>query len=134
MDREDALAADPVRNLPDGEGLAYSASALGDTNTLESLNSFLVALAHAHVDAERVTCPERGDVVAEPLFLGVDEGMHMALGAGVNSLVKTCLGRSRLAIKSKPIAGSMPVKPTATATATASRCPLQRGSPCAANC
>src|SRR6266481_5875702 len=109
MDREDALDANAVRDLPNGEGFAHSAAALGDADTLESLDSFLIALTHAHVDAERVTGPEGGDVVAEPLFLGFDEGMHMALGAGGNSLIKNCLGRSRLAIKTKLIAASMPV-------------------------
>src|SRR5450759_263404 len=109
VDGENALDADAIGDLPDCEGRAHSAAALGDADTLESLDSFLVALAHAHVDAECVTGPERGDIVAEPLFLGFDEGMHMALGAGVNSLVKTCLVDSRVATKSKPSTGSMPV-------------------------
>ena len=102
MDREDALDTDTVRDLPDGEGRAHSAPTLRDADTFERLESFLVALADADVDTERVAGAERGDVIAEPLFLGFDEGMHMTLGAGVNSLVKTCLGSSWEASKSKP--------------------------------
>ncbi len=45
---------------------------------LERLNALLFAFLHAHVDAEGVTRTERGNV-AEPLFLGFDEGMHMTL-------------------------------------------------------
>jgi hypothetical protein len=102
VDRENALDADAVRDLANRERRADARAALCDANTLKSLESFLVALADAYVDAEGVPCSERGNVVAEPLFLGFNEGMHMTLGAGVNSLVKTCLGDSREAPKSKP--------------------------------
>ena len=107
MHGEDALDANAVRDLANGEGLADSAAALGDADTLESLESFLVTFADADVDTERVAGAERGDV-AEPLFLGFNEGVHMTLGAGVNSLIKTCLGCSRVATKSKPEQELMP--------------------------
>src|SRR5215211_1727084 len=74
--REDALDADAVRDLADRERLADPAAAAGDAHPLEGLEALLVALAHAHVHAQGVARPERRDV-AEPLFLGFDEGMHM---------------------------------------------------------
>src|SRR3954469_9909959 len=107
--RKDPLDADAVRDLANGEGRGDSTAALGDADALEGLDSFLVALANSDVDAEGVTGPERGNVVAEPLFLGVDEGMHMTLGAGVNSRIKTCFGGSWVATKSKLRGRLMPV-------------------------
>src|SRR6266550_772823 len=83
--REDPLDTDAVGDLPDGEGRADPAAALGNADALKSLQPFLVTLAHANIDAERVSRAERRDVVAKPLFLGVDEGMHMTLGAGVTA-------------------------------------------------
>ena len=52
-----------------------------DAHTLERLNALLFPFLHAHVHADGITGAERREVVAEPLFLGFDEGMHMTLGA-----------------------------------------------------
>ena len=109
MDREDALDTDAIRDLADSERRADSAAALGDADAFESLESFLVTLADADVDTEGVAGAERWDV-AEPLFLGFNEGVHMTLGAGVNSLIKTCLECFRVATKSKPLPSPMPAR------------------------
>src|SRR3954464_10338137 len=116
VERKDSLDADAVRDLANGEGRADSTAALGDADALEGLDSFLVALANSDVDAEGVTGPERGNVVAEPLFLGVDEGMHMTLGAGVNSRIKTCFSNSWVATETKLGGRLMPVTASKTAT------------------
>src|SRR6186997_126879 len=89
--REDALDTNAARDLADGERGAHAAAAPGDANTFESLESFLVAFTDADVNTEGVTGAERRDV-SEPLFLGFNEGVHMTLGAGVNSLVRTGFG------------------------------------------
>src|SRR5207253_3339831 len=95
VDREDALDTNAVRDFADGERGAHSTAALGDADAFESLESFLVTFADADIDTQGVASAERRDV-AEPLFLGFNEGVHMPLGAGVNSLVKTCLVCSRV--------------------------------------
>jgi hypothetical protein len=82
MDGENALYPDAIGDLPNREGRADPASTLGNANSLERLEPFLVTFTDTNVDAECVARSERGDVVTEPLFLGFDEGMHMALGAG----------------------------------------------------
>src|SRR5688500_6209057 len=79
--REDALDADAVGDLTNRERRAHTGAAPRDADALECLNALLVTFLHAHVHAQRVTGPEGGDVGAEPLFLGLDEGMHMTLGA-----------------------------------------------------
>src|SRR4029077_8977893 len=43
--REDALDSNPVRDLPNGEGLAHPAAALGDADTLSRLGFFLLPLS-----------------------------------------------------------------------------------------
>src|SRR5690348_348098 len=77
---EDALDADAVRDLPHRERLADAAATTRDADSLERLNALLLALLHAHVHAERVTGAKWGNLT-KPLFLGLDKGMHMTLGA-----------------------------------------------------
>jgi hypothetical protein len=74
---EDALDADAVRDLADGERLVDASATPGDAHALERLEALLVSLLHADVHSQGVTSPEGGDVRAEPFFLGFDEGMHM---------------------------------------------------------
>src|SRR6185503_3718784 len=87
--REDALHPNAVRDLPHRERLAHAGAATRDAHALERLNALLFAFLHAHVHAKGVTRTERGNI-AEPLFLGFDECMHMTLssdGSGVVQVV-----------------------------------------------
>src|SRR5689334_20706465 len=89
--RENALDANPVRDLPHRERLAHATTATRDANALERLNALLLPFLYPHVDAQRVAGAEWRNV-AEPLFLGFDEGMHMTLRAEPG---KTVLARTR---------------------------------------
>src|SRR5450432_287047 len=81
VDREDALDADAVGDLANGEGLAHAAAALGDAHAFERLQPLLFAFLDAHVHAQCVTRAEGRNVGAEKFLLGLDEYMHKALGA-----------------------------------------------------
>ena len=78
--REDALDADAVGDLADGERRADTAAAARDADAFERLDALLFTFLDADVHAKRVAGAERRNV-AQPLFLGFDEGMHMTLGA-----------------------------------------------------
>ena len=60
MDREDALDTDAVGDLANGKRGANPAPTLRDADTFERLESFLVTLADADVDAEGIAGAERG--------------------------------------------------------------------------
>src|SRR5688500_5444255 len=75
--RENALDTDAVRDLSHREGLVDAGATTGDAHSLERLQALLVAFLHADVHPDRITGAERGNVGAEPFFLGFDEGMHM---------------------------------------------------------
>src|SRR5438067_2086857 len=75
------LDADAVGDLSHGERLAHAAAATRNADALERLNALLLTFFHTDVDAQCVTGAE-GRNGAEPLFLSLDEGMHMTLGAG----------------------------------------------------
>src|SRR5688500_16112725 len=77
--REDALDADAVRDLADGEGLADTAATTGDAHALERLDALLVAFLHPDVNAQRIARTERGKVGLHPGLLGLDKGVHMEL-------------------------------------------------------
>src|SRR5437868_1563248 len=80
--REDALDADAVGNLPDGECLADSSAAAGDANALERLNAFLVTFFDANVHAQRIAGTKCRHVRAHPALLSLDKGVHMCSGLG----------------------------------------------------
>src|SRR5437868_6863921 len=80
VDREDALDADAVGDLPHGEALAHTTPSTRNADALEGLNTLLLTFLDANVDAQRIAGAE-GRNIAEPLFLGFDECMHMTLGA-----------------------------------------------------
>src|SRR6476619_7402963 len=82
VEGENALHADAVRDLADGERGADAAAPTGDDHSLERLDALLFPFLDAHVHAHGITRAEGGQVGTEPLFLGFDEGMHMTLGAG----------------------------------------------------
>src|SRR6185437_14307566 len=52
--REDALDADTVRNLADGEGLAHPGAATGDADALEGLDALLLTFTDADVHPQGV--------------------------------------------------------------------------------
>src|SRR5258707_399433 len=81
VQREDALDTYTVGDLPDRERRAHAGSATRSADALEGLNALLLTFLDANVDTNGVT-GAKGRDVAEPLFLGFDEGMHMTLGAG----------------------------------------------------
>src|SRR5450432_679693 len=81
VDREDALDADAVGDLANGEGLADAAAALGDAHALERLQPLLLTFLYTHVHAQRVARAEGRNVGAEEFLLGLNEYMHRALGA-----------------------------------------------------
>ena len=80
MQREDALDADAVGDLADGERRADTDTTTGDADSFERLDALLFPFLHSDVHADGITGAKRWDV-AEPLFLGFDEDMHMSLGA-----------------------------------------------------
>src|SRR5690606_19390190 len=67
--REDALDADPCRDLAHGERLAGTAALPRDAHTLERLKPLLVAFAHANVHTERIPRREVRHVRAKLLLL-----------------------------------------------------------------
>src|SRR5450759_971946 len=80
VQREDALDADAVGDLADGERLADTDAAAGNAHSLERLDALLLPFLDAHVHANGITGAEHWKI-AEPLFLGFDENMHTSLGA-----------------------------------------------------
>jgi hypothetical protein len=90
VEREDALDADAVRDLADRERRAHTRSRAGRCRPLERLDALLSPFLYAHVHAQRVTGPEGGNIRTEPLFLVLDEGMHMTLGANVPGFERKC--------------------------------------------
>src|SRR6185503_8177927 len=72
---EDALNADAVGNLADGERGADSAAAARDADALKCLQALLVAFANSDADAQRIAGAERRDFL-HPLLLGFDERVH----------------------------------------------------------
>src|SRR5688572_19867863 len=58
---EDALDADAVRDLADGEGLADTAAAPGNADALECLKALFLTFLDPHVDSQRVAGTERSE-------------------------------------------------------------------------
>src|SRR6478672_7868879 len=81
VNREDALDADAVGDLANGERLAHAAAAPCDAHAFERLEPLLFPFLHSHVHAEGVTRAKGRNVRAEIFLLGFDEYMHRALGA-----------------------------------------------------
>ena len=88
MHREDALDADAVGDLAHHERFADTGAAARDAHALERLETLLVAFTNTDVDAQRVACAEGRDL-AEPLFLGFDEGMHGDISTEFTESLKT---------------------------------------------
>src|SRR6185312_8136688 len=76
MERENALDANTVRDLPNREAGRNASAAAGDADALESLNALLVTLFDPDVHAYRIAGPEGGNIGTEPLFLGFTKGVH----------------------------------------------------------
>src|SRR5512140_1795169 len=68
--RERAFHADTLRNLANGERLARAAASPGDHEALEHLNAFLLAFLDLHVNLDRVSGRERGNVESQGGLLG----------------------------------------------------------------
>ena len=65
MEGEHSLYSHAKACLPDGYSLANSSVFSGDYDSLEDLNSFLVAFFDFYVNADRITGLKLGDIIAE---------------------------------------------------------------------
>src|SRR5204863_8471611 len=74
--REDALDADAVGHLADGEGLAVLATATTKDRAFEHLDALLVALDDLHVHAHGVAGLEGRHVLAELAVLDPIDRIH----------------------------------------------------------
>ena len=76
MEREHALDTHPVRGLADSERLPVATAAPAEHGALEDLDTLLVTLDDADVNAHGVARLEDGDSLAELLRLDAIDRIH----------------------------------------------------------
>src|SRR5690606_1188552 len=79
VQREDALHADPVRDLAHRKRLVDVTTLAGDADTLEDLDPLLVTLAHPDVHTQRVARPEVRDVIPDLIPRYFPQNIHCGL-------------------------------------------------------
>jgi hypothetical protein len=76
MEREDPFHPDPKGNFPNREGRSEAASSLGNDDSLENLDPFLVAFFDDDMDLDRIPDIERLEVGLPFLLLGQINEAH----------------------------------------------------------
>ena len=113
VDREDALHADAVGDLPDRERLAHAATTAGNAGRPRTPGGrSFVAFLHPDADTQRIArlpplCAKQGWTERSHFSFGPDERIRAATASGLKGLarIKVSLGESR---KLKPPSSAPP--------------------------